>query len=407
MDLSLLFLEKSFQLIRTRGLIGLICTSQWLTADYGTKIREFLATGKLHEIMDFGSLPVFKDASTYPAVLILSDTPSKDLNVKKILTRDQLHFDGITKIRGFSVALEALSEKPWSLGALDITRCPLPISPLSKFGKAFIGTKSGLNEAFVLTKAEAKKLKIEKKIILPYAYRGGEVESFKILEPESVIIYPYIKNSESTPKLMTEKYLKENFPNAYAHLLSKKTALQKRQDSRKYYAKGTDWYRHLRAGTFQIVENKKLVVKGISLECNVGLFNGPSTFDGARCPCIIIEQNKPYSEIYFVGILNSKLASYYLKSICPPKLNGYIEFTARALTNFPIRVVDFSRAEEKKIYDDIVHCAISLLELNASENSDTRRIEHMKVQLDSLVYTLYGLTTEEIRLIEGNQHGDS
>ena len=84
LDLSLVFLEKSLLLTKKQGLSAFICTSQWLTTDYGRKLRSMLLDGRLHAITDFGSLPVFESASTYPAVFVLSPTPTTALSYKRI-----------------------------------------------------------------------------------------------------------------------------------------------------------------------------------------------------------------------------------------------------------------------------------------------------------------------------------
>lgn len=406
MDLSLLFFERSFGLIREKGLIGFISTSQWLSADYGAKLRKFLSTGRLHEIMDFGSLPVFKDADTYPAVVVLSKNLSKDLKVKSVETKDQLNYSSILNLPVKEIPLSSLTEKPWSLGGIDINSLGVKLNPLSEYGKAYIGTKSGMNEAFVLTKEDAKKLKIEKKITLPYAYRGGEVVAYKNMAPGSVIIYPYTEGSDGSPILIEESILEEKFPNAYKFLLSHKKDLQLRQDSRKYYAKGKSWFRHLRAGSYKTTNRNKLAVKGISLRCDVGILTSGSTFDGARCPCIVIDPDSEYSEEYFLGILNSKLAGYYLKSVCPAKLNNYIEFTAKALTGFPIRVVDLQNKKERSIYEDITQCAKQLITLKESVDPDANRVQHFESRVDKLVYELYGLSEEQIDQIEGAFNGE-
>jgi hypothetical protein len=261
-----------------------------------------------------------------------------------------------------------------------------------------------MNEAFVLSKKEAKELNIEKKITFPYAYRGGEVEAYKLLEPDSVIIYPYTISESGELVLIPEKTLKQNFPNTYKHLLSKKEALRKRQDSRKYYADNETWYRHLRAGNEHVIKSDKLAVKGISLRCTVGILKGPSAFDGARCPCIIIENKQNHSDSFFLGLLNSKLATYHLKSVCSQKLHNYIEFSAKALTNFPVRVINFKNEEDKLLHDDISRNVDVILELYTSENIDKRRLVHTESNIDKLIYKLYGLSSDEIEIIENGVH---
>lgn len=413
MDLSLLFIEKSLQLAKRSGRIGLICTSQWMSADYGQKLRETLAGGYLHHIVNFGSLPVFTNASTYPAILILSPSQSSTITLKRIKENEELCAQGIenAKSQEFSIAL--LSSRPWNFGDCDIASIILErkirVVPLRLHGKAYIGTKCGLNEAFVMTRQEAVSSSIEPKILLPYAYRGSEVDRYRAVIPDSVIIYPYQAGPTGEPVLMTEHYLKQNYPNAYDHLLSFKPALRERQDSRKFYAKGPDWYRHLRAGSYNYIRPSKLAVKGIALRSSIGLLPKNTAFDGARCPCIILEQGSRLNEAYLLGLMNSKLAACYLKGVCPPKLNGYIEFSARGLTDFPVRVIDPKNQRDVAAHDRIVTLVGQMLALHQKHMAALtpheltaldRQIAGCDAQIDREVYDLYGLKPAEIQLVE-------
>lgn len=415
MDLSLLFVERALRLVQPRGLISFICTSQWLAADYGRNLRKSLSDGRLHSLVDFGSLPVFVDARTYPAILVLSPTQATELRIKRVTDIESITADRIEALVEKCVPLSALGPGPWTMGSLDIAnislRAGVQCEPLSQFGKAYIGTKCGLNEAFVLTREEAAEKKIERKILYPYAYRGGEVDRYMPVEPGSVIIYPYEPGTTGDAVLMKSEDLKVRFPNAYNHLQSFRALLHERQDSRKYYARGSDWYRHLRAGSFRHLRAPKLAIKGVALRCSVGLLKENTAFDGARCPSIILENRTKHSPLYFLAILNSRLATFHLKAVCPPKLHGYIEFTARALTAFPVRPINFANAADRKLHDEVVNCAEKMLAIMPKLSSATSDQERQTLQnavtatdqqIDALVYELYGLTEDEIKIVEGN-----
>jgi hypothetical protein len=415
MDLSLIFLEKGLKLAKKTGRISFICTSQWLAADYGKNLRKALSDGRLHQLVDFGSLPVFADASTYPSILVLCPTPAPHLTLKRVTSKTQLNLKGVAQAPSQAIPLSSLSGRPWTMGSLDIAAVARSrgqqCQPLSHFGKAYIGTKCGLNEAFVLTREEAREARIERNILYPYAYRGGEVDRFMPVEPDSVIIYPYERGKDGSAVLLSEETLKSKFPNAYAHLLKYKPQLRERQDSRRFYARGADWYRHLRAGTYNYVRPPKLALKGIALRCSVGLLPENTAFDGARCPCVILEDVGECSSKYFLALLNSALATVHLKAVCPPKLHGYIEFSARAVTAFPVRVIDLKNPTDKARHDKLVALVDKMLVLMPELRAATSGTEKAALQnavtatdhqIDQLVYELYGLSPEEIALVESN-----
>jgi hypothetical protein len=412
-DLSQLFLEKSLSLVKIQGLIGFVCSSQWIYTDYGINMRRVLSQGILREIVDFGSLPVFKKASTYPAIFILSRTLSHTLSLIRVNSPDQLNIYSIEQIQPRELPLPLLADSPWSFVSLNLQSVliarSIDFSPLRVFGKAMIGDLTGMDEAFVLYRAKAIRTKLEKDLLYPYAYRGNEINRYEYVYPKSVVIYPYKESINGQPEIIPEEMIKKDFPKTYQHLIGYKDELRQRKDSRRLYATGSDWYRHLRPGTFKLIHPKKLAVRGIGKNMNVGLLPEKTIFNGANCPCIILADPGEYSYSYFLGILNSKLISWHLKAICPPKLAGYTRFTAKKISEIPIRKIDFSSLPDTKLYNLIVghvEKIIKLHKLAAQTNiphekeAIRRQIDATDKQINGLVYELYDLTREEINVVE-------
>jgi len=417
-DLSQLFLEKSLSLVKMKSLIGIVCSSQWMYTDYGVNMRRILSKGILRGIVDFGSLPVFKKASTYPAIFILSPTPSDSISLKRIISSDQLNTHSIAQMQARKIPLHLLADSPWSFESFNLQALlrekAIDFLPLKEFGKAMIGDLTGMDEVFVLYRDKAIKTKLEKDLLYPYAYRGNEVNRYEHVHPKSVVIYPYKESINGQPEIIPEAMIKKGFPKIYKHLMNYKDQLRQRKDSRRLYATGSDWHRHLRPGTFNLIHPKKLAVRGIGLKMNVGLLSENTIFNGANCPCIVLADSGEYSYLYFLGILNSKLISWYLRSMCPPKLGGYTRFTAKNISETPIRKIDFLCSSDKKLHNlmaDQVEEIVRLHKLSKQKISPhekealQRQIDAADKQIDQLVYQLYGLTDEEIRIIEETQKG--
>jgi adenine-specific DNA-methyltransferase len=116
---------------------------------------------------------------------------------------------------------------------------------------------------------------------------------------------------------------------------------------------------------------------------------------------------------YLSGIVNSKLLSVYGGFVLPnfgkeifPKLNPQ---DIKALS---VRSINFSDRADVQFHDQIVALVERMLFLHqqlVTCNTPTdkalpqRQIDTADRQIDSLVYALYGLTDEEIRLIEVSQ----
>lgn len=87
----------------------------------------------------------------------------------------------------------------------------------------------------------------------------------------------------------------------------------------------------------------------------------------------------------------------------------YLRFFGQYLANFPVRTIDFSDPEDAARCDKMVALVEAMLELHislAAARTPTekqvleRQIETTDRQIDALVYELYGLTEEEIMIIE-------
>ena len=83
--------------------------------------------------------------------------------------------------------------------------------------------------------------------------------------------------------------------------------------------------------------------------------------------------------------------------------------------NLPIRRIDFANPGEKTAHDEIVRLVEQMLELQKQRQQaeaakeDTRfalqkRIQELDSEIDARVYRLYGLTKEEIKIVERKEN---
>ena len=71
-DLYTYFFERGITLLKEHGLFSIIVANKWMRANYGEPLRKWLKQKTVHEIIDFGDLPVFQNATTYPCVILVS-----------------------------------------------------------------------------------------------------------------------------------------------------------------------------------------------------------------------------------------------------------------------------------------------------------------------------------------------
>jgi len=124
------------------------------------------------------------------------------------------------------------------------------------------------------------------------------------------------------------------------------------------------------------------------------------------------QMNEQNIKLFFLlGVLNSALMSFIYKSLFGGMHmgGGYLRFRTKFLEQLPIPDIDFRNAKEKEMHDKILKKVELMLDLNkkiASSKTEhdktyiNRQIEATDRQIDRLVYELYGLTKEEISIIE-------
>jgi type II restriction/modification system DNA methylase subunit YeeA len=67
-DIYVCFIEQGVTLLEEGGVLSYIVANKWMRAAYGEPLRKWLKSLRIEEIIDFGDLPVFKNATTYPCI---------------------------------------------------------------------------------------------------------------------------------------------------------------------------------------------------------------------------------------------------------------------------------------------------------------------------------------------------
>ena len=215
-DLYVYFIEQSHRLLRKDGCYGVICSNKFMRSNYGKPLRDFLATQTaIESIVDFGELPVFQNAATFPAIILTRNTRSKrqqfDYAPIKRLDFGSLNDEVASSVRALDD--RALSGENWTLadsGELDILEKMRRIgTPLGEYANSEIyrGVLTGLNEAFIIDgDTHAALIRQDKKcspLIKPFV-SGDDVRKYHIRPSEKWLIL--------LPKGWTHKQMQQTSP---------------------------------------------------------------------------------------------------------------------------------------------------------------------------------------------------
>ncbi len=354
-DMSILFIELANKLIKSNGKIGFITSNMFLTTDYGLPIRKYLTSDnnlKIDKIIDFGDLPVFKDALTYVSIFIFTKTTSNDFEYYYVKSLDE----NLYNINFNKIHINDLNENKWILKNYSLKKIFEKIENNKTFQENHIicnyGTVTGLDT--ILAFKSLEDISFEREILIPFL-RADQCERYMPTTIKEHIIYPYFI-VDNKLKLIPEEELKIKYPLLYNYLLINKEELECRKDSRKTLEGSKKWYKLIRPGNPNTFSKEKIVYQGL---CKENKF----TYDKTGSACVgggvfyIISNNDKISLKFILGILNSKLIEIYLHSITPLKKGGYHKYSTRTINNIPL-------ALDSNIQKKIEYNVNSILELN-------------------------------------------
>jgi hypothetical protein len=153
-----------------------------------------------------------------------------------------------------------------------------------------------------------------------------------------------------------------------------------------------------------------ILTPSLSDHSNFALGDGALFATGtAGVTSIVVDPKNAEDRKYLLGLLNSRLLSFYIVRHSPPFSGGYFKFSAPYLKDVPIRPISLDNRRDKSRHGSIISLVdqmLSLLDRRASTKSDLakaaleRQITATDRQIDELVYELYELTPEEIKIVE-------
>jgi len=407
-DLYVYFIEKGVSLLRQNGLFSYIVANKWLRANYGKPLRQWMKQQHVVQIVDFGDLPVFKQATTYPCILVIQkNDPAPTFRAAIIKTMDFGDLHTHVTEHSYDVQQDTLDESGWSLvnratqNLLDKLR--KTGIPLGKYlnGKIYRGVLTGLNEAFVIENATRERLIAEDpksaEVIKPFL-AGRDIKRYQPLNTQKyLILFPRgFTTARSAGTCKPWEFILKKYPAIAAHLEPFKAKAEKRYD------KGEYWWELRACDYYPEFEKPKIIVPAIVKSASYA-FDSKGFYSNDKTTII------PTTDKYLLGLMSSKALDYYIHSISSTKQGGYFEYKPMYLSKLPICTINFDDPADVARHDQIVGLVNQMLALKTklaqSKVPQTaemlrRQIESTDRQIDQHVYRLYGLTEEEIKIVE-------
>ncbi|ELR5355721.1 class I SAM-dependent DNA methyltransferase [Campylobacter coli] len=414
MDIWYHFVGRGFDILKNNGYLAFIATNNWVTNSGAKKLRNIvLEESQILSLVDFSSFMVFDSASIQTMIMSFQKTkPPKnyEFHFAKITTQTPIYEDVINllkneKTQNNEILKINLTPKKFIDKTLNFTKSDYEelFNKIQKYGKFYLEEKEVANGIhphydfinnrinsnhnfafkigqgiFGLSEEEKEKLKLtklENNLVKPYYDTQNFLKFFFKKNNHQWLIYT--NSSFKNPNSM------DDYPNLKKHLDKFQNVIT--SDNKPYglhRARDEKFF----TGSPRIVALRKCVGEPkfsyVDFDCYVS-----ATFYVIKTQRINVK--------YLTAILNSKLIAFWLKHKGKMQGNNY-QIDKEPLLNIPIVTIN---SKNQKIADELINLVDEILKAKEQDkNANTQELEN---KINSLVYKLYNLTEEEIKIIEG------
>lgn len=411
-DILVYFFGLGIKILCDNGILTFITSNKFLKTQYGRSIRRSFANDfDVISFIDFFELPVFNNASTDAGITLLCKRqPITDTKYFPVKTLKNLNLSTLTSgdyLRVIKYESEwqfVRGEELSILGKLNKNAIPL-----TEFvnNRIYRGITTGLNQCFMLTRivrdqilsgCSSQEEKKKTNAVIKKAFRSRDVRKYKYTGPEQWLLFvpwhfplPFEIAEKLPPKEALQKAesrLKEEYPSLYRYLLSNYNELAGRNKDEtgiRY-----EWYALQRWGAnyYREFDEEKLIY--IHTARNHEFFYDTEKHYVNNSCYIIANKSK-----FLFCFLNSSLFKYFKKikfvAYGDGTEDGRCKLDGNKMATVPIRYNVDERPFEKLF-----------VELqNAVKNDNTERITALESEIDQLIYRIYDLTENEIKIVEG------
>lgn len=407
-DIYTYFYELGFNVLKDNGVLSYITSNKYTRAGYGEALREFLLKNvKFLEYTDLNGIKVFDSATVDTSILCFEKSKSKDNKFKylalsneilKTCTYDIGLYKDFAEFSQNSLSKESFTFSDENTSALKakIERIGTPLKEwhglniyrgiLTGYNEAFIITTEKRNEILANCKDEAEKERTAK--LIRKMLRGRDIKRYSYEWAGLWVINTHNgyknQNGEKVEAINIKHYpsLKKHFDEFYPQL-------EKRAD------KGLTPYNLRNCAYIEEFEKEKIVYSEIVrkpqfyLDVNLNFYAEATSF-------ILTGENLKY----LIAFLNNDFVAFIFKTFYAGGNLGENGFRYKKafLEKLPIPKIN---SKNQKLANELVNLVDEILKAKEQDkNANTQELEN---KINSLVYKLYNLTEEEIKIIENKE----
>ena len=399
-DIYQLFFEKSLDVLKIGGIVGMITSNKWMQANYGAVTRDyFYRNANVNGVIDLGG-GRFKGATVDTNIILYS---KKDDEIKINEPREFKaikFYDDLSELNNIQFKNDIIvadKDKQWLIMnniENSIFNKVRQFKSLKNWGVQInYGIKTGFNEAFIideetknnLINEDEKSSEIIRKLV-----RGRDIKRYTCNFCDLYLINTHngVKNKNISPINI------KDYPAIKKHLDKFYKQLEKRQD------KGDTPYNLRNCAYLLDFDKPKLIYPETTTSAN--FYYDEANFVPDKTNFIMTGEHLKY----IMSVLSSKAGFYIFYHFYSNIQLGSAGFQYRKDSIEPFPIPEPDKDTESKL----VNLVDSIIDLNKKLSSEKNpntiemlnaRIQAVDKAIDKIVYALYNLTDEEIRVIEG------
>ncbi|HED6823382.1 TPA: Eco57I restriction-modification methylase domain-containing protein [Campylobacter coli] len=408
-DIYTYFYELGFNVLKIGGgVLSYITSNKYTRAGYGEALREFLLKNvKVLEYTDLNGIKVFDSATVDTSILCFEKSKSKDNKFKYLALSNE-----ILKTCAYDIGLykdyaefsqNSLSKESFTFSDENTSALKAKIerigTPLKEWQglNIYRGILTGYNEAFIITtekrneilancKDEAEKERTAK--LIRKMLRGRDIKRYSYEWAGLWVINTHNgyknQNGEKVEAINIKHYpsLKKHFDEFYPQL-------EKRAD------KGLTPYNLRNCAYIEEFEKEKIVWNPVSGEYLFSYIKEHIFFNNS----LFMMTLDVFSLKYILAFMNSNCYKWLITLKTNLIQTGSYAYGAKdKIERLPIPKIN---SKNEKLANELINLVDEILKAKEQDkNVNTQELEN---KINSLVYKLYNLTEEEIKIIENKE----
>ena len=395
-DIYSLFYEIGIKMLKPYGHLCYITSNKWMRAGYGNSTRAFFLQYNPVKLIDLGS-GIFESATVDTNILLIQKAP----NQKQLQAADLSKSKNLADLeKALYVTLQHLTADSWTISS-DIeqgikAKIEAKGKPLKEWDiQIYRGILTGYNEAFIIDSKKREEIlahcstpeeRRRTEAIIKPILRGRDIKRYhadwaglwliatfpalKLNIDDYPAVRDYLKSFGKKLHQTGEEYIDEN---------------GQKQKTRK--KTGNKWFETQdQIGYYQEFEKEKIIYPNMTLFLPF-IYDAKQFYTNQKC---FIVTSKSVNLKYLVAYFNSKVSHRWIRENCPELQGGTRELSKIFFENIP--TPPLSESEQAPF--------VALVEQILSQKERGEDTTALEQQIDNLVYKLYDLTYEEVKVID-------